>query len=378
MTRRGNAEGSIYQRAGRRGWYAAVSQDGKRKILRGETRREVGDKLRAAQEAKEHGELVMGPSQTVAGYLASWLAEVVKPSVRPRTHDLYSLMVRAHIAPVIGTVRLDRLSAANVRHLLNAATEAGLSPRSVQMVHGTLRNALNQALRWHLVARNVARDVDGPRVESHEIQPLGPTEARALLAAVADDRLQAFYSVALALGLRQGEALGLRWQDVDLEAGVIHVCHQLQRMAGAVVLSPLKTARSRRTIALPASIASDLRDHRQQQRKERLAAGPAWVGLEPLDDGCYVFTTPVGTPLEKRNVVRAFKAVLRRAGLPDCRFHDLRHSTATLLLASGVDVRTIMDLLGHSEIALTLNTYSHVLPELRREAANRMDAILGG
>jgi integrase len=135
---------------------------------------------------------------------------------------------------------------------------------------------------------------------------------------------------------------------------------------------------SRRTIVLPSSTAADLRDHRQRQREERLLAGPAWVGAEPLDPACYVFTTTAGTPLEKRNVVRAFKAVLRRAGLSERRFHDLRHSTATLLLAQGTDVRTIMDILGHSEIALTLNTYSHVIPKLRREAADRMDAILGG
>ena len=379
MTRqRGNGEGSIYQREGRSGWFAAVTHAGRRKILRGDTRQEVADKVTDALAARARGQLVTAPGQTVETFLTSWLADIAGPKVRARTAQMYEYIVRLHIVPEIGKVKLDRLTPGHVSRLLQAGTSAGLSPRTVQIVHGVLRNALNEAVRWHLAGQNVAREVDGPRVERHEIQPLSPDEARALLASVEGDRLSALYGVALALGLRQGEALGLRWQDVDLEGGLIHVRHQLQRLHGVISLVPLKTSRSRRTIALPASTLAGLRAHRQQQIKERLEAGPEWRGPEPKDGACYVFTTLAGTPLEKRNVIRAFKAVLRRAGLPERRFHDLRHSTATLLLAQGTDVRTIMDILGHSEISLTLNLYAHVLPELRREAADRMEAILGG
>ncbi|MGH7876579.1 MAG: site-specific integrase [Candidatus Dormibacteraceae bacterium] len=241
---------------------------------------------------------------------------------------------------------------------------------------GVLRTALGQAQRWGLVARNVAELVDGPRVERHEIRPFDPAEARAFLAAVATDRLSALYSVAFTMGLRQGEALGLRWMDVDLETGTLHVRHQLQRIDGNLQLVPLKTTRSRRTLALPESITTGLRAHRLSQLKERLLAGKTWKGLEPSDGACHVFATPIGTPLDARNVVRQFKELLRLAGLREIRFHDFRHSCATLLLAQGVSARVVMETLGHSQIALTLNTYTAVVPELGREAARRMDALL--
>jgi len=378
MTRqRGNGEGSIYQREGRSGWFAAVTHAGRRRELYGATRQDVARQLDVALVARERGQLVTAPGQTVEAFLTSWLADIAGPKVRPRTAQMYEYVIRLHIVPVIGKVKLDRLTQGHVSALLQTATSAGLSPRTVQIVHGVLRNALGEAVRWDLVGQNVAKRVDGPRVERHEIQPLTPSEARTFLATVRGDRLEALYAVALALGLRAGESFGLRWHDVDLEGGLLHVRHQLQRLHGVISLVPLKTARSRRTIALPASTTASLRQHRQRQLEERLGAGPAWRGPEP-NAGGFVFTTTVGTPLEPRNVTRAWKAGLRRAGLPDRRFHDLRHSTATLLLAQGTDVRTIMDILGHSQISLTLNTYSHVMPELRREAADRMEAILAG
>jgi integrase len=375
---RGNGEGSIYQRKGRKGWFAAVSQNGRRKIIHAATRAEVDALLSAEKVKRDHGMLSTAPSQTLEVFLGQWLSEVVKPRVRPWTYKGYEVLVRVHIQPRLGKTRLDRLTPAQVQALMNAKLEAGLSPKTVQYMRGVLRTALGQALKWGLVHRNVADLVDGPKVERHEIQPFGPAEARTLLAAVAGDRLEALYSVALASGLRQGEALGLRWQDVDLDEGLLHVRFQLQRHDGQLRLVPLKTARSRRTVAIPDSIVEGLREHRQRQRKERLAAGQRWKGAEPLDPACHVFTTPIGTPLDARNVVRLYKAVLVKAGLPERRFHDLRHSCATLLLVQGVPMRVVMEILGHSQITLTANTYSHVLPEMQRAAAERMDAILHG
>jgi len=376
--RRGNGEGSIYRRAGRKGWYAAITWNGRRKTLRGETRIEVARLLESALMARSHGELVTTPTQTMRVFLAEWLEHSVRPSVRPRTYISYEGVVRLHIVPILGRLKLEQLAPLHVQQLMNEKLANGLSPRTVAYIRQVLRTALNQAIRWGLVARNAAQLADAPRVESREIQPLTPSEARAFLAAASEDRLKALYSVALAVGLRQGEALGLRWGDIDLEEGVIRVRQQLQRLDGGLRLVPLKTARSRRSVALPPSTVAELHAHRQRQMLERLKAGPAWAGSEPNADEAFVFTTTHGTPLDAHNVVRAYKAVLARAGIAPRRFHDLRHSCATLLLVQGTPMRVVMDLLGHSQIALTANTYSHVLPELQREAASRMEAFLQG
>jgi integrase len=172
------------------------------------------------------------------------------------------------------------------------------------------------------------------------------------------------------MGLRQGEALGLLWNDVDLDAGCMRITKQLQRIHGSAQLVEPKTERSRRTLAMPPMIAMGLRDHRERQVRERLAAGRRWTetGL--------VFTTPIGTPLDGTAVTKTFHHLLDRASLPQRRFHDLRHSTATLLLVQGVSPRVVMDVLGHWQIALTMNTYSHVIPDLRRDAARRTEDLL--
>ena len=187
-----------------------------------------------------------------------------------------------------------------------------------------------------------------------------------MLQAIKGDRLEALYSVALTMGLRQGEALGLSWLDVDLEMGYMRISKQLQRIHGSPQLVEPKTERSRRTLAMPPMIADDLRRHHERQECERAIAGRHWV------EAGLVFTTPIGTPLDGTAVTKGFHELLDRAGLPQRRFHDLRHSCATLLLVQGVSPRVVMDLLGHSQIGLTMNTYSHVIPDLRRDAAQRM------
>jgi integrase len=233
-----------------------------------------------------------------------------------------------------------------------------------------LRTALNEGQRWEVVTRNVAALVRVPKVERHPISPLTPTDARRLIDAAKTDRLGALYSAALALGLRQGEALGLRWPDVDRDAGTIRVEQQLQRVDGVLGLVPLKTTSSRRPLPIPDVIIERLRTHRAQQGAERLAAGSRWVetGL--------VFTTPTGGGLDGPSVTKSFQRLLKRAELPRCRFHDLRHSCASFLLAQNVAPRVVMEILGQSQIALTMNTYSHVLPGLKVDAAQSMNAIL--
>jgi integrase len=209
-------------------------------------------------------------------------------------------------------------------------------------MHAVIRRALNVAVRWQLIAVNPATLVDAPKAAQHEITPLTAAEARRLIQAAEGDRMQARWLVGLALGLRQGEALGLSWEDVDLE----------------------------RTIPLPGQLAAALQDHRDRQAKERAAAGSLWQASE-----C-VFTTPIGTPVDPRNDFREFRKLLARAGLPPVRLHDLRHTAASLLLAQHVPARVVMEILGHSQISLTMNTYSHVAPEVSREAADRMARAL--
>jgi integrase len=367
--KRGNNEGSIFPYHGR--WAAAISlSGGRRKYLYGRTREEVRRLLADALSAREHGTLADTRGLTLGSFLDIWLSEVAKPSVRHWTYKGYEVHVRLHLKPALGRLPLDRVEPTHVQSLLNAKLKSGLSPKSVRYILGTLRTALNQANRWGYISRNPAALVDGPRVERYEIQPLSLDEARTFLAAIKGDRLQALYSVALTMGLRQGEALGLRWQDVDLSAGTLRVSKQLQRIDGEFKLVEPKTSRSRRTLALPATAIYELKDHCLKQRDERMAAGARWSDMD------LVFTRPDGGPLDGTVVTHQFHRLLDKAGLPQRRFHDLRHSCATLLLAQGVSPRVVMEILGHSQIALTMNTYTHVLPELKRDAARRMDEAI--
>lgn len=371
MRRRGNGEGSIFRREDLGNWCAVLTVDGRRMYLYAKSRQEVARKLSAAIEARERGTLVTAPQQPLGRYLDQWLAESVKPRVRPWTFKGYEVLVRIHIKPVLGKVPLQKLTPQHVQRLMNRMIAGGASPKTASYALGTLRTALNEAMRWGLVSRNVASLVPRPRVDRFEIHPLTPAEARHFLEVAAEDRLGALYSVALTVGLRQGEALGLRWDDVDLDAGLVHVRFQLQRIDGqGLQLVAPKTKLSRRTLALPPTIAANLGSHRARQAEERLRAGS-----RRIETGL-VFTTEIGTGLDGPNVTKSFQRLLEKAGLPRRRFHDLRHSCASLLLAQNVAPRVVMEVLGHSQISLTMNTYSHVLPELKREAAQQMEALL--
>jgi integrase len=369
--RRGNSEGSIYRRKDGR-WVAQVSGvAGTGRVFRyGKTRAEAAAKLTTALKSVQDGLPIPGERQTVDKYLESWLEESAKPSIRPMTYVSYASLIRLHVIPELGGVPLAKLTPQHVQALMNRKLAAGLSPRRVAMIRGVLRTALNQALRWGLVSRNVATLVSPPRAVRFEVRPLEPEQARLFLKAVRGDPLEPLYTVALAVGLRQGEALGLRWEDVDLDAGTLHIRHGLQRIEGKLRLVEPKSARARRTIVMPALVTESLRAHRVRQTEQRLLAGAEW------EEGDFVFSTAVGRPLTDSTVTHMFQRHLARAGLPRQRFHDLRHACASLLLAQGVSPRVVMELLGHSQITLTLNTYSHVMPGLQAEAAARMDGLL--
>jgi integrase len=288
------------------------------------------------------------------------------------------LTVRLHLQPEVGKALLEKLTPQDVQGLLNRKSREGkLSPRSVAYIRGVLRQALNQALRWGLIARNPAALVDPPRSVRREIAPLSAEQARALLQAAKGDRLEAFYAVALLLGLRRGEVLGLRWPDVNFDQRTLRVRQTIQRIAirltsgtGGLVPAEPKTDKSRRALSLPDGVIRALRVQRARQTAERLGAGTAWP------DSDLVFTSLSGKPLDPKAVHRDFKRLLAKAGLPvTTRLHDLRHSAASLLLAQGVPLRTIMELLGHSSLAMTANVYAHVAPAALRDVADRMDSL---
>ncbi len=373
MTRRGNNEGSIYRRNDGR-WAAGVSVDGgRRKPYYGRTRQDVAQKLQKAQRALANGLPLAGDRLTTGALLESWLQNVAAQKVRPKTLRRYREIVQLHLAPEIGRVPLVRLTPQNVEAMLSALLAKGMSPRTASHCRAVLRNALHAAERWGFVGRNVAGLAEPPRVPQREVRPISTAQARALLNAVKGDRLEALFTVALAVGLRQSEALGLRWSDVDLDSATLSVQRGLQRVDGLYVFMEPKTQRSRRTLTLPRPVVAALREHRSRQAAERLLVGTAWQGEKW---GHLVFANEAGEPLSGFHASRRFHALLRLAGLPTMRYHDLRHGAASLMAAQGVPARVAMEILGHAEISTTLNIYTHVGSELQKDAAERMAASL--
>jgi len=374
MTRRGNNEGSIYKRTDGR-WAATINlgwQDGKRKrkTFYGPTRSGVQVQLTEALRNNQQGLPVSSERQTIGSFLTSWLVDTVEPTVRPRTLESYEEIVNLHLVPSLGKTALTKLSPQNVQTLINSKLAAGLSPRRVQFIHAVLRRALVQAEKWGLVGRNVAKLVDAPRVTQSEIHPFDVDQAKLFIEAIKGDRAEGLYVMAIATGMRQAELLGLGWEDIDFEQRRLSVRRTLQWFKGEYHLVEPKTSKSRRALALPPIAVEALRIHRGRQIADKLQCGARW------HDSDLVFTSGIGTPLNRHNVTREFKALLKRAGLPEQRFHDLRHTAATLLLAQDVPIRTVMEILGHSQISLTANTYAHVLDPAKRDAAERVNAAL--
>jgi integrase len=292
--------------------------------------------------------------------------------VRLTTYQGYERIVRLHIKPTLGRVKLQNLTPTHLRGLYRERLEAGLAPRMVQLIHTTLHKALKEAAADGLVPRNVAGLVRAPRPAGQETNPLTPEQARALLKTASSERLAALYVLAVTTGMRQGELLGLKWEDIDLNAGTLRVRRTLSTaIGGGFGFSPPKTAKGRRNIRLPESALSSLRNHREAQLEKRDGITGLW------EDHGLVFTTHVGTPISRQDLItRSFKPLLQRAGLPNIRFHDLRHTCATLLLCRGVHAKLVQELLGHATISVTLDTYSHVLPSMGDHTATAMDDML--
>jgi integrase len=376
---RGNGEGSIYpvkdkngRVVGYRGSYWVHTAAGpKRRYLSGKKREDVADKLIVALGGRAQGLVFDAGTLTVGVYLERWLKDSVKDTVSPSTYEVHRHMIEPHINPALGRLKLKDLNPVHVRSFYREKLDSGLSAATVRKMHSVLRKALKQAVLDGLIPRNVCEAVKPPKVERKEIKPLDREQAKALLEAASADRLEGLYVLAIHTGMREGELLGLKWDDVDLEAGVLRLRRALVREGGKVKLGDLKTPKSRRSVRLTRAAAEALRSHLKRQLEEMERMGSLY------QPGGLVFATESGTLINPSNLRnRSFKPLLKHAGLPDMCFHDLRHTCATLLLSQGTHPKLVQELLGHATIAMTLDTYSHFLPSMGDQTVRAMEAAL--
>jgi integrase len=370
--RRGHNDGSIYQRESDGRWVASISLPfGKRKSIYGKTRTEVQAKLRQAQRDQENGLNLNAKRETVTKFLERWLAASVEPVAKRKTWEGYESIIRIRIKPrSIGQVELTRLTPVHLQELYAELATASLSARSIRHTHAMLHKAFAQAVRWGLLVRNPCDGATPPRPPRTEMKVLTAEQSAAFLTATRNHSAYALYALALTTGARQGELLALRWADVDLDNGRLMVQRALQRQRGGLTFTSPKTSRSRRTIMLSETAIAALKHHRSEQNLVRLKMGSSW------QDGDLIFANEIGNPLDPSWQTAVFKVALKDAGLPAIRFHDLRHTAATLLLAKGVHPKVVADMLGHATITITLDTYSAYVPAMHTQAAATMDAIL--
>lgn len=344
-----------------------------------ETKRDASRALTEILGRLQNGSYVEPSKQTVSGFMREWL-NATRATVRPSTWASYRLMVEAHIVPGLGAVSLQQLAPpilnAFYAELLASGRrngKGGLSARTVRYVHMILRRSLSEAVRWQRLTRNVADQADPPHPHANrEMRTWTAFELRSFLEHVSPHRFYAAFVLAGTTGMRRGEVLGLRWRDLDLDAGRAAISQTLLSVGYTVFFSTPKTAKGRRSIALDAVTVASLREHRRRQLKERLAFG-AGYGDQDL-----VFVREDGTPVHPDYFSERFERAGKDAGLPRIRLHDLRHTHATLALQAGVHPKVVSERLGHATVGITLDTYSHAIPAMEEEAAARIAAIVFG
>lgn len=391
VSRRGHGEGSYRKRANGTWEWRISLPDGSRPSVYGKTKREVTEKAKDLLAALDDGIDVIGARRSMGEFLASWMADVVVPGRRMHTVVSYESMIRLHIIPAIGNVAVGELRTQHVQRLITAKSSEKQQDGSYRYAPGTVatilkvvHSSLQTAVRWGLVARNVASVVEIPRrAEPRHVEPFTEDEIDRFLAAARNDRMEAFYLVALAVGLRRGEALGLRWEDVDLDAGILRVRYQLLRVNGkGLTLSEPKTDSGKRTIRLPSILVDRLRAHRDRQAFERKQA-QYWPETVAMIDGeipnTFVFVKTTGYPYTPAHISDRWREFCLSHDLRLMPLHDVRHCCASLLYRQGVDFVRIKELLGHSNIRTTLGTYVHLTREDPQEdVAKQMDLALGG
>ena len=374
MKRRGNGEGTIRQRPDGR-WEArlTIHNEGKAslKSVYGKTRKEVQAKMKVAERVAERG---LAASDTLGAQVTDWLAEV-KARREWNTYRLYSNLMKNHILPTLGATKLDKLTPTMIRRWLAHLQQGNLSPSSVATIRTVLVIALEHAVRHELLDRNPASLVSAPPVPKRAYTTLTPEETRSLIRAIRGHRFEAAYLLALLLGLRRGEIFGLSWSDIDLDAGTLRVSQQLQRETGrGAILKRTKTVGSVRTLPIPNLLIPVLAARTEWEHLDRTLAGADWKG--EWDHERLVFRSRAGSPALPDTALWQFRQVLGGLGLPTQRLHDLRHSCASLLFAQGIPARLVMEILGHSSIGITMNTYTHPQLPMAREATQGLEDYL--
>jgi integrase len=375
-TRRGRGEGTLPTKRPDGRWQARVRlPGGGRKSVYADTKEECGRKLRAVIREIDAGDRPIGDRLTFGAYAETWI-ERKRLKLAERTHTRYAGILRVHAIPTLGKVPLSKLRWEAI-DLLLTSKGATLAPRTVHHLRAVIRSVLQSALKERLVRVNEAALTDAPRVTKTPVRATEPEEAYAILEAVRGDRLEALVTLALWTGCRQGELLALAWRDVDLDAGrfVVRRTLGLGRDAKGEpkFTEGAKTEKSVRTVRIRPSTVAVLREHRKRQVAERLVAGTRWHDYD------LVFATTIGTPLHPGDLLRSFRRLLAAAGIPAMRWHDLRHAAATLLLlATDGDLSMVRDMLGHSTITLTADTYGHLTDRGRDRAAERLEALVMG
>jgi len=365
--RRAKGDGSVFQRKDGR-WVMQIWLGDKYKQTYVKSQRDGFDALKKGQRELEQGNFVTGPQQTLKEYLEYWLEEVHKPTIRLSSYVKYRKLIHSYIIPALGGIKLQKLTPQHVVSLYRQKEKDGLKPKTISSIHGVLHVALKNAVLWNLVAYNVCDKVSAPRVAKGEIKPLTMEQAQNLLKVVRGHRLEAMLTLALTTAMRRGELLALRWSDVDLENGSLQVRRTVDYIPhyGYVEGEP-KTKAGQRMILLPSFVVGLLKQHRIEQLEMRLKVGSSWQDRDLL------FTGLKGGYFNPRYMPKLFDKVLIEAGLPHMKFHNLRHSAATLLLSMGVSAKMVQEILGHSDISMTLGVYGHVLPAMHKEAMGKWD-----
>ncbi len=368
MSKRGNGAGSVYHRKSDNKWVGSISlENGKRKVFYGKTQKEVQDKVNEALYQQQKGMLITAPNEPLKVYLERWLEVVcMPPNLRVSTYVKYKKTINTYIIPAIGRVPLQKLEPLHVKRLYNNQLKRGLSPKMVVEIHGLLHKSLDDAVKWGLVGRNVCDLVDRPRVEKKETPVLEKDQALALLESVKQHRLGVLLLVVLTTGMRRGELLALRWSDVNLDKGTLFVNKTVDYIPHyGYVENGAKTKAGRRTIKLAAFVVEILKSHRERQQGLKTKAGTKWIEKD------LVFCGLTGNYFNPNYLLRLFKKVLVDAGLSHMRFHDLRHSAATILLAMRIHPKVVSELLGHSSFLITMNLYGHVFPSMLDEVVEK-------
>jgi integrase len=368
--KRGQNEGSIYYHNNSNSWCAQISLDGKRKTKYFETKKEARDWNKKMLDQIDNGLTYKGSKTTTKSYLREWLITVT-PNLAPTTARDYGSYVNRHILPFLGKVILSDLRPDQVQTFYTHLTEKGCSQTTIRIVHAVLHKALNQAVRLGLLGRNPASLVVKPKPKKKEMKTWNDTHVMSFLSVVKDPQYQALYYLAVTTGMRQGELLGLMWTDLDWISGHIQVKRQLQRITGqGKVFREPKSASGKRTIVIGQVGLDKLKANQENQQKLKVFAGEKWKERN------LIFTTIIGTPMEPRKMYLMFKKYSNEIDLPSIRLHDLRHTAATLMLQEGIHPKIVQERLGHSDISLTLNTYSHVTPVMQQRVAEKLDNLL--